>query len=316
MYTLTDVTKDPINFDVVIIGGGPAGMSAALWCADLTLSCCLIHARAELGGQLHHIYNPIGNYLGTRFESGAECSRRFKDSLEGLPIDVYRNSIVTAIDPSTMTVSTEHGNSFKGKAIVIATGLRRRDLGVPGESEFSGKGILDSGARDPEQVRGHRVAVIGGGDAALENALILSDRAEHVYLIHRRDSFSAREQFISSATSRENIELVLDSTVSRFGGESELSFVKLQDDAGSSSRLDVTRAIVRIGFQPNSEFVRGILDLDEEGYISVDAVGKTSREGVYAAGDVACKLSPTIATAIGSAATSIKSIEKLIRTLE
>ncbi|HEX6280214.1 MAG TPA: NAD(P)/FAD-dependent oxidoreductase, partial [Pyrinomonadaceae bacterium] len=247
MYTLTDVTNDPINFDVVIIGGGPAGMSAAIWCADLNLDCCLINDRAELGGQLHHIYNPIRNYLGTEFENGAQCSRQFHDSLEGLPIVLYPNTNVAAIDPSRMTVSTEQGRSFGGKAIVIATGLRRRELGVRGESEFMGNGILDSGARDPKQVRGHRVAVIGGGDAALENALILSDHAERVFLIHRRDSFAAREHFVSAATSKENIEFVLDSTVIAFEGNSELSLVELRDLSGDSRGIEVSRAVVRIG---------------------------------------------------------------------
>ena len=301
---------------MLIIGGGPAGISAALWGAELGLSCCVIEAGPRLGGQLHSIYSPIRNYAGTAFTSGADCARRFQGSLEGRRIDLRVSSSVNEIDPSRLSLTTNEGTELFGRSVVIASGVRRRRLLVSGEDRFHDKGILDSGARDPGQVRGRRVAVIGGGDAALENALILSEAAERVFLIHRRQEFSAREEFKSAVQSNNKIEPILQSTVHGFGGGDRLSFVEVRDNSGAQSKFDVSRAIVRIGFQPNSEFVQNILETDEKGYITVDAAGHTSQKGIYAVGDVACQVSPTIASAAGSAATALKAIYEMVRNSE
>src|SRR5688500_7960664 len=155
------------EFDVVIIGGGPAGMSAALWCDDLGLSSCLIERNEVLGGQLHWISHAINNYLGNRFDNGADCLKHFLESLQGRSFECLTGSEVATVDLSSMQIRLSSGRVIGGKTILVATGIRRRSHGVPGEGEFYNKGILDSGSKHRREVNGRRVAVIGGGDAAL-----------------------------------------------------------------------------------------------------------------------------------------------------
>lgn len=303
------------KFDVVIIGGGPAGMAAALWCDELGLTSCLLEKRGTFGGQLAWIHNPIRNYLGADFRDGADCLKHFEASIADRRFEAFANRMVFSIAADTREVLTSTG-SFTGAAIVVATGVRRRELGVPGEAEFRGLGILDSGSRDRQETLGLNVAVVGGGDAALENALILAEFASKVYLIHRRDRFSAREGFIRSVADNSKIECLMETQVERFGGEQELESVDVIGADSISRRLSVSKAVVRIGVQPNSALLSNVAEVDDRGYVKVDSVGRTSADGIYAVGDVANPVAPTISTAVGSAATAVKSIAASIQVFE
>lgn len=304
------------QFDVVIVGGGPGGMAAALWCDELGLTSCLIDSSPKFGGQLRWIHNPVTNYLGSKFDNGNAVFRAFSKSLYDRKFTQMLDRRVTSIDRTTLGVCFEDGCDISAKAIVLSTGVSRRRLGVPGESEFYGKGILESGSRDRGGVSGRKVAVIGGGDAALENALILAEFAEKVYLIHRRDEFSARDEFIEAVNREDRIEVVLDARVKELGGAEFLEFVDFELASGGSSRIAVDNVVVRIGVEPNSELVDGIAELDSSGYVNVDREGQSSVTGIYAIGDVANPMSPTISTATGSAASAIKSIASWLRKSE
>lgn len=303
------------KFDVVIIGGGPAGMAAALWCDELGLTSCLLEKGGTFGGQLAWIHNPIRNYLGASFRDGADCLKHFEASLADRRFEAFPNLMVFSIAADTREVLTSAG-SFTGAAIIVATGVRRRELGVPGEDEFRGLGILDSASRDRQETLGLNVAVVGGGDAALENALILGDFASKVYLIHRRDRFSARKEFIRSVAENSKIECLMETQVERFGGEQELESVDVIGTDSISRRLSVSKAVVRIGVQPNSALLSNVAEVDDRGYVKVDSVGRTSADGIYAVGDVANPVAPTISTAVGSAATAVKSIAASIQVFE
>lgn len=294
------------KFDVVIIGGGPAGMTAALWCDELKLSSCIIEKRGSMGGQLSWIHNSIENYPGARFSDGSTCLEEFKASISERSFELLLNTSAVALDTDSRSVLTTVG-PVAADSIVIASGVRRRRLEVPGEEEFRGKGLLDSGSRDRHQTEGMDVAVVGGGDAALENALILSEFARRVFLIHRRDHFVARREFIDAVAANDKIEPVMNATVVRFGGDRELEFIEIKEITGTR-QIRTSHAVVRIGVVPNSEFLHGIIDLDSRGYVRVDHLGRTSVAGVYAIGDIAFPASPTIATAVGSAATVVKTI--------
>lgn len=304
------------QFDVLIVGGGPAGMAAALWCDDLGLSSCLVDSSSNLGGQLHWIHNPITNYIGAEFPNGDAVARAFSAPLSKFFFTPMLDYEVMSIDPASRTVSLDDGREISAKAIVLATGVRRRKLDVPGEAEFKGKGILDSGSRDKAEASGRKAAVVGGGDAALENALILADHAEKVFLIHRGEKFSARKDFVKAVKHHERIEVVLNARVTEFGGSSDLEFVDVELASSGSSRIAIDNAVVRIGVQPNSELLRGIVNLDAAGYISVDREGRTSADRIFAIGDVANPVSPTISTATGSASSAIKCIAASIRKTE
>ncbi|HQU90705.1 MAG TPA: NAD(P)/FAD-dependent oxidoreductase [Pyrinomonadaceae bacterium] len=304
------------QFDVVIVGGGPGGMAAALWCHELGLTSCLIDSASNCGGQLHWIHNPITNYLGGRFDNGTAALRAFSASLSDRRFTQMLALRVTEIDRASMSVSLDDGRDISAKAIVVATGIRRRQLNVPGEAEFKARGILDSGSRDKSEVSGKTAAVIGGGDAALENALILADYAEKVYLVHRRNEFSGRREFIQAVKHSNRIESIMNAQVKEFGGSSQLEFVDLELTSGNTQRIPIANAVVRIGVQPNSELLKDIADLDDAGYVNVDREGRTSVANIYAIGDIAHPTSPTIATAIGSAAAAIKSVAAHMRKTE
>jgi thioredoxin reductase (NADPH) len=298
--------------EVVIIGGGPAGISAALWCSELGLDSVLIEQESSLGGQLNYIYNPIDNYLGLAATDGSDMLSHFEKSVASRNF-VRRLGIKAAsIDFAAMEVhlvtGDKHEEKLSYKAVILATGVRRRQLGVPGEVDFRGRGILESGSRDRDKILGKRVLIIGGGDAAFENALILSEFASSVRIAYRRTEPTARQQFLDAARHRKNIEHISATNVTGITGESFVEEVELRDSSGRTRTEPIDAILIRIGVEPNSELVRGVVEMDESGYIKVDHTGETNVAGVYAAGDVAHSCSPTLSTAVGSAATAAKAI--------
>jgi len=298
--------------DVLILGGGPAGLAALLWSADLGMSSRLFE-RSRLGGQLFQIHNPITNYPGRSTENGSEMAAYFMQSLGDLSDRIVSGANVISFDASSITASLESGETYSGRAAVIATGVSRRQLGVPGESQFVGRGILESGAGQKGETAGKRIAIIGGGDAALENALILSEFAARVYVIHRRDRFSARNEFVSRVKENDKVEFLFDTTVASINGDEHARSLTIKTGADPSTReLEIDLVLIRIGVKPNTEIFQKHLELDDRGYVVVDALGRTSASNVFASGDVANPVSPTISTAVGSASTAVKAIYSLI----
>ena len=293
--------------DVLIIGGGPAGMAASVWCADLKLTHLVIEKEASTGGQLHKIFNPIPNYPGIRSISAGELAENFTEQVAALGGKMRTDSRAASIDVRSMSVELASGESVKAKAIVLATGVRRRRLGLPGEAELGG--VLESGAKQATETDGSRVVIVGGGDAAFENALILAKHASEVTLIHHSDKFRAREQFLEPARQDPKIKIVENAVVKELVGENgELKAIVL-DGKDGAHRIAADRLLVRIGVVPNSELVKGFVDLDAKGYAIADANCETNAAMVFAIGDVASPLSPTIATAVGQAATAIKVVK-------
>jgi len=308
---MTKSSKTPDKTDVLIIGGGPAGLSAFKWCAELGMSAILVEGKSEFGGQLLSIHNPITNYLGRTAANGREMLGHFLSQIDGLETGAILNAAVVEFDPQKITATLSNGQTLQARAAIIATGVRRRRLNVPGETEFAGRGILESGALDKASVKGKRVAIIGGGDAALENAAILSEFAAKVFVIHRRADFTARFEFIKVANERANVELTTNTTIMRFDGDDSLSAIEISNES-SSETIKVDAALIRIGVQPNTEPFADKLDLDSCGYIHVSHLGITNHPNVFAVGDVATQKSLTIQSATGTAATVSKAIYSLI----
>lgn len=309
-----DSPSKPI--DAAIIGGGPAGMSAALWCADLGLDSVVIEEEDGLGGQLRRVYNPIENYLGLRAANGIEMLSHFEKSV-GSRNFVRRLGIkAVSIDFDALELNLSDGARLACKAVIIATGVRRRRLGVPGEMDFRGRGELESGSRDKGEAVGKRVLIVGGGDAAFENALILSKFASYICVAYRRGKPTAREEFLDAVSHCDHIKQFPETSVTRIMGESFIEEVELKHATGRTRTEPFDAILIRIGVEPNSELAGDVLALDESGYIKVDHDGRTSVEGVYAVGDVAYGASPTISTAVGSAATAVKAIFHSINTRE
>lgn len=294
--------------DVIIIGGGPAGIAAAIWCVDLGLKPMILEQRATLGGQLYQIYNPITNYPGLRTANGPEMLEKFLETLEAGETEIRYDSRVVGITGDPPNVELASGDFVAGKAVIIATGVRRQRLEVPGEEEFYGKGILASGVRDRNLVLGKSVAIVGGGDAALENALILCETASAAFLIHRRQTFRARREFAEAVAAAPKIEMLLECRVRRIIGDNKLEALEIQNlNSGEVKTLAVDCLLIRIGVVPNTEAFRGTVEMDAPGYIAVDRNQQTSAPGILAIGDAASPASPSLSAAVGTAATAAKS---------
>lgn len=293
--------------DVVVLGGGPAGLSAATWSAELGLDATLFERERDIGGQLHRIFAPIENYLGLRAKDGTEMLSHFRASAGRAEFRRVFDADVVSVDPDASEVHFADGKIVSYRALIIATGVRRRKLNVEGETDLVGKGVIDSGVRDQAMARGRRVVIVGGGDAAIENALILGAVAESVTLVHRREKFRAREEFVASLDKMDNVDIIRNSVLKRIEGESAVSGVAIEDVvSGAVSRVAADVVLIRIGVEPNSDFLRGVVALDSDGYIEVDAFGRTSVRGIFAAGDIANPVCPTLSTATGMGATAAK----------
>jgi thioredoxin reductase (NADPH) len=286
-----------------------AGLSAALWCDELGLDTLVIEEADEVGGQLHSVYNPINNYPACSFLNGEEFLNQFSKQIDAADFDLWTGARVDQVDLKAKRVTLASGEVLQSIAMIIACGVRRRELGIPGEKEFIGKGIIESGARDHDRFKGEDVCVIGGGDAAVENAIILSKVCPTVTLVHRRRTLKARQQFVEQLHTNHCITVFTESVVTRILGNDHVEAVEIRrKDAIKPFQLAVRGVLIRIGLVPNTELIGEQLHLDQKGYIVVTAEQETSVENVFAVGDVSNPLAPTISSAVGAAATAAKVI--------
>jgi thioredoxin reductase (NADPH) len=294
--------------DVLIIGAGPAGLSAARWCDELGLDTLVLEQSEEVGGQLLSIHHPIENYSGVHVANGRELRDLFVEQTKDCDFDLWTNVEIDSVDLKARRVTLRSGEELRSIAIIIATGLRRRQLGIPGEEEFIGRGMIESSG-DREAFAGKDVCVIGGGDAAAENALLFAEVCPTVTLVHRGKKLGARREFAEQLQTLHCITVFPESVVRRIIGRDQVEAVEIER-AGAIKpfQMAVQGVIVRIGFAPNTELFRDQLGLDERGYVVVNAAQETSMENIFAVGDMANPLAPTISGAVGGGATAAKVI--------
>ena len=298
-----------MNFDVIIIGGGAAGLSAGLWCAELDLDALLLEAETELGGQLLWTHNGIKNYLGIEAENGRELRDIFIKQVGTRQFNRRLHSEISDIDVKNKRISLKSGEGFSAQALIIATGIRRRKLNVVGEEKFKDKGIIESGKRDGNLVKGKNALIVGGGDAAFENALILAETASEVTLVHRQKNFRACAEFVERAKNNPKVKILTRTIVRGIIGRGRIEAVELENlDTKQKFLLAVEVVLIRIGVEPNTEILRGKLELDEQGYVKINQNCETNIKGVYAIGDVANPIAPTVSSAVGMGATAAKAI--------
>ena len=295
--------------DVIIIGAGPAGLSTAFWCDELGLDTLVLEQAENVGGQLHRVYNPISNYLGLKARNGEELLERFAADVDSADFDLWTQTAITSVDLKAKRVSLASGEELQSIALVIATGVRPRELGVPGEKEFVGKGMIESGARDHELFAGHDVCVVGGGDAAVENALQLAEVCPTVTLVHRGKKLRARPEFTERLQSLHCITIFTESVLTRIIGDERVEAVEIQRKQGLKPfQLAVRGVLIRIGVEPNTGLFREQLETDEKAYVMVNSQQETSVPMVFAVGDVSNPVAPTISSATGAGATAAKVI--------
>ncbi|HEX5707092.1 MAG TPA: NAD(P)/FAD-dependent oxidoreductase [Pyrinomonadaceae bacterium] len=295
--------------DVIIIGAGPAGLSAALWCDELGLDALVLEEGGEVGGQLLRVYNPVKNHLGVEASDGRELRDLFLAQAGEREFDLWTGVEIESVDLGAKRVVLKSGESLQSIAIVIATGVRRRRLGVPGEAELAGRGVLESGVRDRESVAGKDVCIVGGGDAAAENALALSEVCPTVTLVHRGKKMRARAEFVERLKGTHSVTVFTEARLLRIIGDERVEAVELvREGAIQPFQMAVGGVLIRIGVEPNTELFAGQIHTDERGFVVTTGEHETSAANVFAVGDVSNPDAPTVSGAVGSGATAAKII--------
>jgi len=296
-------------YDVIIIGAGPAGLSAAFWCDELGLDTLVLEQAEQIGGQLNRVYNPINNYLGLKARNGQELLQHFSADVDDAGFDLWTGAVIDSIDLRAKRIALRSSERLQSIAIVIATGVRPRTLDIPGEREFAGKGMIESATRDKHLFAGQDVCVVGGGDAAVENVLALAEVCPTVTLVHRGKKLRARREFVERLQPNHAVTVFTESVLTRIIGDDRVQAVEIRrKDALKPFQLAVRGVLIRIGVEPNTDLFREQLQLDQRGYITVNAEQETRVPMVFAAGDVANPLAPTISGATGAGATAAKVI--------
>jgi thioredoxin reductase (NADPH) len=297
-------------YDVIIIGGGPGGLTAALYNARSGLNVLMIEKLAA-GGQIF-ITAEVENYPGIDRISGPELAIAMENQARKFGARIEYDEVISIEDGpgKQKTVVTAMGKKYIGFSIIISTGARYRNLGVHGEDLFRGKGVSNCATCDGAFYKNKEVAVVGGGETAVEEGVYLTRFASKVHIIHRRDRFRASKSAYDMAVKNPKINIVFDTVVEEIFGEKGVDGLKLRNvKTNESSALAVSGVFVFVGFLPNTEFLKGYLDMDEAGNIKTDMDMATSKEGVFACGDCIVKKLRQVVTAAGDGAVAAYSAE-------
>jgi thioredoxin reductase (NADPH) len=300
-------------YDVLIIGGGPAGLTAGLYSSRARLKTLLVE-RMILGGQVMTT-TKVENYPGFPGGiDGPDLMARFQEHCQEFGLETYSGEVTGLADLGAVKEVSVDGQRFRARSVIITTGAEPRKLGIPNEEAFTGRGVSYCATCDGAFFRNVPVAIAGGGDTAAEEALFLTRFASKVYLIHRRDRLRATKVLQDRIHAHAKIEPVWDSVVAEvLGDHSGVTALAVTDPHGANRRtLEVAGLFVAIGVVPKAHFLAGVLELDAEGYILTDAECRTSMPGVFAAGDVRKKILKQIATAVGDGAVAAIVAEKYL----
>lgn len=300
-------------YDLIIIGAGPAGMSAAVYAARAELNFIVIEASMMQGGQVLTTYD-VDNYLGLPGIGGFEMGMKFSEHAKKLGANFVTENVMSMDAVGDVKKVVTDKNTYETKTIIIATGAAHKKAGIPGEAEFTGRGVSYCATCDGAFFKNKVTAVVGGGDVAVEDALYLSRLCKKVYLIHRRDEFRAAKSLVNKAKNTENIELVLDSTVERIDGEAKVSSINIENkNTKESTQISVDGVFFAVGMQPVTAFADGRIQMNEAGYIVAGEDCCTNIAGVYAAGDIRTKNLRQIITAAADGANAVNSAERYIQ---
>ena len=274
------------KFDVVIVGAGPAGMSAAIYAARFGLKTIVIGE--EVGGALAEA-GEVDDYPGVMSIQGPDLARKFEEHVRKYAVPIVRGKVTAIVKRAEGSFEVTLGDRtvYYSRAVILAVGSKRKKLGVPGENEFRGRGVTYCAPCDAPLFKDKVTAVVGGGNAALQAALLLTVYSPKVYLIHRREEFRAFPVYVKLVNSHPRIELVLNSVVKRIGGEKGVKWIEVENlKTGETKRIEVNGVVIEVGSEPPKEFFRSIgLETDEKGYVIVGPGQETSVKGIFAAGD-------------------------------
>ena len=300
-------------YDIIIIGSGPAGLSAAIYAQRACLDTIVIEKNGISGGQVLNTWE-VDNYPGFPGVTGFELSRQFREHANKLGARVVQDEVVQVELSGNVKKVVCEEETYEARCVILASGAHHRTLEVPGEEELRGAGVSYCATCDGAFFRGRTVAVVGGGDAALEDAIFLARMCEKVYIVHRRDKLRGAKRLQERLQALENIEFVWNSETVAIEGDAQVEALRLrQTKTGEERRLDVEGVFIAVGIAPKSELYAGQLELDEQGYIRADESGQTSVPGVFAAGDVRTKALRQILTAASDGANCVASAERYLQ---
>ena len=300
-------------YDIIIIGSGPAGLSAAIYAQRACLDTIVIEKNGISGGQVLNTWE-VDNYPGFPGVTGFELSRQFREHANKLGARVVQDEVVQVELSGNVKKVVCEEETYEARCVILASGAHHRTLEVPGEEELRGAGVSYCATCDGAFFRGRTVAVVGGGDAALEDVIFLARMCEKVYIVHRRDKLRGAKRLQERLQALENIEFVWNSETVAIEGNAQVEALRLrQTKTGEEKRLDVDGVFIAVGIAPESELYAGQLELDEQGYIRADESGQTSVPGVFAAGDVRTKALRQILTAASDGANCVASAERYLQ---
>jgi thioredoxin reductase (NADPH) len=305
------------KYDVVIVGGGPGGLCAGMYSARARRKTVCLEKYLP-GGQIA-VTGEVEDYLGFEHISGAELGMKFTEHAKKFGLEIEMEEVEEVYcDGEDRVARCASGNTYRGKAIILSTGGSPVKLNVPGEVEYSGKGVSYCAICDGAFFRDKVIAVVGGGDAAVEEGGYLTKFGSKVHIIHRREQLRAQKIIQQRAFDNPKIEFMFDTVVETINGDgrviSDLSLKNLK--TGASSKLPVGAIFVYVGFHPNSNVVREPLKKDANNYIITDATMETSIPGIFCCGDVRSQLVRQVTNAVGDGTTAAVAAEKYIERLE
>ena len=288
-------------YDVIIIGGGPAGLTAAIYAKRAGYSTLLLEGGTP-GGQAATTPD-IENWPGSKQVSGPDFAMNLYEQAQALGTDIRFEQAASLADRGTYKTVTTGGSAYDGRTVIIANGVRRRKLEVPGEERLAGRGVSYCATCDGNFFRGRDTAVVGGGNTALEDALFLANICPNVYLVHRRDTFRAERHLIDALASAPNIHVLLSHRVVEIQGDQTVTSLLVEGPEGRRS-LPVAGVFAAVGLVPDNQVFSPPLELDQEGYIIAGEDARTNVPGVFAAGDTRVKDLRQLVTAAADGASA------------
>lgn len=300
-------------YDIIIIGSGPAGLSAAIYAQRACLDTIVIEKNGISGGQVLNTWE-VDNYPGFPGVSGFELSRQFREHANKLGARFVQDEVVwVELSGDVKKVVCEE-ETYEARCVILASGAHHKSLGVPGEEALRGAGVSYCATCDGAFFRGKTVAVVGGGDVALEDAIFLARMCEKVYVVHRRDTLRGAKRLQERLQVLDNVEFVWNSETTSIEGDGQVEALNLKDTkTGQMRRLETDGVFIAVGIAPESALYAGQLELDGQGYIRADEDGQTSEPGVFAAGDVRTKALRQILTAAADGANCVVSAERYLQ---
>ncbi len=300
-------------FDLIIVGAGPAGLAAAIYAARAELKFIVLEKEIMSGGQIINTYE-VDNYPGLYHMGGFDLAMKFREHADALGASFVTGEVerIEAI-PAGKKIICKDGTEYETKTVILSGGAKHRKLEVPGEDALAGSGVSYCATCDGAFFRGKEVAVIGGGDVAVEDALFLARLCKKVYVVHRRDTFRAAKTLVTRLTEAENVELVYDSVVKEIQGKFKVESLVLENKKTAEERtIALDGVFIAVGMLPETSAYKGLVELDTAGYIVADETGITSDPAVFAAGDIRTKALRQVVTAASDGANAVQSVERYL----